>query len=436
MTPKRFLLFIGTIIALASCQKEADVSPASGTFIRYFGSENNNDAVLAIESDNGYMLLSNVEIPWSTTSTQRKLRLTKVDVNGEYLWERTFPEFVNDEIESEGMRGASVSYLPGSGYIVVGDWIKGNTTELLVLRTDLEGNLTDSVTISRTDIADAFGDYSTANLSGRAIIQADENGQPSIIALGKVNNALNDMIVVSLRSADLSMQWNRKYRGNARNEVVNRMFAINSQLFWSATVGVGSDKRDVRIVEAPMNAESTVQADPNLVTGTISESATDFCRTISGWAIIGTSDAFGDNDIFLLRTTTNGIETYKRYNVAYNNIDVSVGAPELDTDNYPTNEGIDNPKLNDEGKSITTDNDGNLLLAGTLETSTNGKEIFLMKLNAVTNQGMWRKTFGGGDTDEAASVRALRDGYLLFGTTHFGRSRKLVLMKLNQNGEL
>jgi hypothetical protein len=58
---KKIVLFGMLVIAL-SCKTESEVEPATGTFIRYFGSEKNHTAVLALEADNGFTLLSNVEV--------------------------------------------------------------------------------------------------------------------------------------------------------------------------------------------------------------------------------------------------------------------------------------------------------------------------------------------------------------------------------------
>jgi hypothetical protein len=437
----KYIFFISLVTALlGACQKESDVNPATGTFIRYFGSENNNDAVLAIEAGDGYILLSNVEIQISATKVQSKLKITKTDFNGQLIWDRYYPEFSVDENDDEGMKGASIAYLPETGYLIVGDWIKEGKTELLLLKTNLRGVLTDSITISGADINDSQTNYESASISGRAVVEVEQNSTKYFVALAEITNSPYDMFVGQFTSSDLSMGWNRKYRGNASNEIVNRLISSNDHLFWSATVTATFEKpdqtteqqRDVRIVEAPLNSESTVSGDPTIVTDK-NEVARDFCKTVGGWAVIGSTNYNGDGDIYLLRTTTSGVKLYERKNVAYNSEDAN---RDFDLDPYAANNGLDDPDLNDEGKSITLAKDGNLILLGTVETPADQQEIFLMKIDATTNQPIWRKTYGGADRDEGASVRSVDDGYLVFGTVYFGRSRKLVLMKLDGDGNL
>jgi hypothetical protein len=412
---KRILLYILVGLVMA-CNKESDVDPATGTFIRYFGSENNNDAVLAIEAADGFVLLSNIEIQLSATEVVNKVKFTKTNTNGDYVSEAIYPDISNNEV---GMKGASLIPI-SSGYLIVGEWIKGNTTELLLIRTNDSGALQDSVTISGKDIDPEK--YANASLSGRAVIASDDFS--SYVVLAEIKNSPDDMFVAQIDATNLTMTWNRKYQGNASNEVVNRLFSDNNRLFWSATVNTTADQTDIRIVEAPMNSESPISADPVLVIPGSNEEAKDFCRMIGGWAVIGSTNVSGNADIYLLRTSTSGAYISQQMNLAYGD--------------DPINQTITDPELNDEGNSITIALDGNLVLLGTVETPNNQKELFLMKINAATNKGMWRRTYGGGDDEVGASVRALSDGsYLVFGTTYFGpRSKKLMLMKLKANGDL
>src|SRR5688500_18415106 len=86
------LLLISFIAVFYACDTENDVDPASRSFLRYCGSENNHTAVLALEANEGYTLLSNLDIQTDQTFTN-KIKLSRTDLNGNLLWEKSYPAF-------------------------------------------------------------------------------------------------------------------------------------------------------------------------------------------------------------------------------------------------------------------------------------------------------------------------------------------------------
>lgn len=410
-----FLLLIWVLII--GCKTEADVEPASGTFLRYFGSENNQYAILAMEAGNGYSLLSNIEIQKGATEVDFKIRLTHTDQHGNFLWEKSFPAFVKDENEEGSARGFSFIQLANSGYLIVGDWIKSNgTSELLLLRTDSEGNMQDSVTISAKEALPALP--ATASLLGKAVIETiDENGAPLFVALAQIekNGSTNsDMLVAQINIEDLSIGWVRGY-GAGASSLINKLYTnVNKNLFWAGSVG--TVQHDVRLIEAPANSESTIIGTP-LVTS-VDEFATDFCPTAGGWAFTGSTNKSGNENIYLLKVTSDSRIVYEQ------EITPVIGS-EID------------PELNDRGSSICQGIDGGLMILGTIETEASLRDLFLVRVDGLSGSPIWKKKFGGANNEEGASVRITSDShYLIFGTVTFGRSRKLMLLKVDRNGEM
>lgn len=402
---KRILPYILLTIVAVRCKTESDVEPSSGSFIRYFGSENNLDAKLALEDESGYVLLGNVEIQ-EGAAFNYKIRMIHTDRNGNLQWQTNYPAFSPDEVAS--MTGASFIPLANSGYLITGDRINADgTTDLLLLRTDLNGNMQDSVTISGTDIA-----LPGASLHGQAVIQLEDSNGPYFVALARIQNGNGkDMFVARFSAQDLSIQWKRQY-GAGSSSLINKLYTNPTKnLFWAGSV-TSSGHSDVRLVEAPKDSESAIIGDP-IVSPTVDENALDFCQAVGGWAITGSSNVNGNEDIYLLKVSNNSEKLYEKV------IEFDGGR-------------------NDKGNSICPGADGGLVILGTVGSEKTQQDLYLTKRNSIDGEKIWDVTYGSEDREEGASVRTTSDGsYLVFGTIYFGdRVRKLMLMKVKQNGQL
>lgn len=405
-------------VSIIGCKTERDVGPAAGTFLRYFGSENNQDAVLAMEAGNGYSLLSNVVIQKGATDVDYKIRLTHTDQNGNFAWEKTFPAFVKNENEAGSARGFSFIQLANSGYLIVGEWIKPDgTSKLLLVRTDPEGNMQDSVTISA---GFAIPSLSGASLEGRAVIETSENNEPYYVVLARISGGpssiTNDMLIARINSSDLSLGWRRGY-GAGTSSVINKLYKNNNKnLLWAGSIVRSANQRDVRLIEVPTDSESPVIGNPRVTTD--DENAIDFTPTAGGWAITGSTNKSGNDNIYLLKISGNSQFIYEQ--------EIS-----------PVLDGETDPQLNDRGNSICQGIDGGLMILGTVETESSLQDLFLVKIEGLSGTPMWRKRIGGLDKEEGASIRTTADNhYLVFATISFSRSRKLMLLKLNRNGEM
>lgn len=403
---KKILSLILLAIVAVCCKTESDVEPNAGSFIRYFGSENNVDAKLALEAGGGYALLGNVEIQDGAVFNY-KIRLIHTDKNGNLEWQVNYPAFNPNGDEVGSMSGASFIHLANSGYLIAGDRINADgSTDLLLLRTDLNGNMQDSVTISGTDIA-----LPGASLHGHAVMQLEDSNGPYFVALGSIEDGAgdNDMFVGRFSAQDLSLEWKREY-GAGSSTLTNRIYTNTSQnLFWAGSVFT-SGHHDIRLVEAPKNSQSPVIGDP-IVSPTVDEVASDFCQTVGGWAITGSSNVNGDEDIYILKVSNHAEVLFQTV--------------------------IEIKGSNDKGNSICPGADGGLAILGTVASVATQQDLFLTKINAINGEKEWELKYGGADNETGASVRTTSDGsYLVFGTTSFGRARKLMLMKVNQNGQL
>jgi hypothetical protein len=178
---------------------------------------------------------------------------------------------------------------------------------------------------------------------------------------------------------------------------------------------------DSRLVRVEENRENTIDGD-QFGLPDYNESVSDITESLSGFALIGTKKSItgGDENIFVTRLRDNG---------------EILGQKEFD---FTTNDPLNEPGLNDQGNSISLTTDGGFILLGTVESGSVGngrKDYWLVKINAI-GEVQWKTNYGGPDDEEGASVRQTSDGYLIFGTTNFGNLKKLMLMKVDRNGEL
>jgi hypothetical protein len=401
----RKLLPILLCIIVFACKTESDVTPAEGTFIRYFGSENNHTAVLAMEVDNGYTLLSNLDIQIDLIFTN-KIQLTRTDPNGNLLWEKSYPAF-EQTLKTVSLKASSFIPLANSGYLIVGDSIKANgSTDLLLLFLDPEGAVQKMATISLENLP-----TSTKSLHGRAVIQ-DSDG--NYLILGKIEgDGTNDMYVAKYSSQTLQPMWERKY-GAGTSSLINRLYLDSNNLLWAGSV-LTSDKYDVRIVRAAENSQLPSKGSP-LTTPDIDEHANDFCEAFGGWFITGSTNKDVDDDIYYAKVSSNLEKIFSG--------------------------SIRMTGATDEGNSICQASDGSIIILGTVESGTNQKDLFITKIDAngvLTDDGnpIWGFNYGGSDDQVGASVRELSDkSFLIFGTTSFGRVKKLILMKVTKDGTL
>lgn len=389
-------LFPIFFLAFAACKTEREVQPAKGPFIRYFGSEYNYTAVLALESQHGFALLANMDIQSSVIGQfDKKIKFFKTDADGNLLWEKSYPAFG----ESGSMSAASFLSLEDEGYIIIGDRINNDgSTSMQLLRIDTEGSVQITKTLS----------VASASLHGHAVMK-DVTGD--FIVLGSITgNSPYNVYLAKVKSGDLSLEWEKKYP--SQGTLMNRLYtSVSQNILWGSSVATSSGNNDVRLIHAPQNSETFLAG--NLIGNpSLNENALDFCQIVGGYAITGVINEGADDNIYLARVT-NQFEPVFTTKFDFN-------------------------ARNDKGVSICPATDGGLVILGTVESETDQEDLYLVKTDGFGNL-IWHYNYGGTDNQQAASVRPLQDGsYLLFGTTYFTSPgvRKLILMKVNRDGKL
>lgn len=398
------ILFFLIILSIYGCKTEEDATPANeNTFVRYLGTEDHNDAVLALETSEGFSLLSNAESENETSQRIQKIKFIQTDKYGHIIRERNYPE----NGEHNWMASSFIEINAGEanpGYLIIGERIKSNdNSDLLLIQIN---NLGDTV---QTAILPA--PTSSVSLHGRAIVKDPLDG--NYIVLGNITSdpapATDDMHVYKVNQSDLSVMWSGKY-GAGLSSTINRIYYYNNNqnLLWGGSVlNSFSNKNDVRLVQVPVETEVPITGGP-IGDPDFDEDAIDFCESFGGWAFTGSTNQNATQGIFVMKVTS--------------------GSQTIFSSSLEGTKGV----------SISPTADGGLVVLGetSIDIVNKGEDLTIAKLNA-SGLKLWQYNYGGADRQEAASIRQTSDGsYLVFATTYFVNERKLMLMKVNANGKL
>jgi hypothetical protein len=437
-------LILILLLFVVACQSEENADLANeGTFLRYFGSQYSHLPQQVIETDDGYLILNNIQIGTDNQSVFfYKIKLIKTDLYGNLVWEQVYPKFPADsELDQPGanvysLRGFMMIQ-QGDNYAIVGEELSnqslsnpGSTSlaNLALLLVNKDGvplkngvaiaendaqMFTPHESVSGAELATETGNPELENVSltGKGVAL---NGNGNFIVLASVDNySTNKMMVTEISSTDLTRAWQRFY-GDGIGVVARKIFVNTQQkLVWG-----GSTESEMRLFTYNQNDQQAISVKPDQP-NTSTEIASDVCEVkggFSGYALIGTSTTDTDNDMYVVKFSP--AETAPLFS---KNLDFANG--------------------NDEGKAIEGTSDGGLVLLGngaSVNTTGNGgTDLFIARLNTAGEE-VWVKNYGGSQDEEGACVIQTKDGgYLVLGSSEFGIDfRKVMLLKLDAKGDL
>ncbi len=312
----------------------------------YGGTGNDYAKCVKQTSDGGYIILGYTN---SFGVGLNDVYLIKTDVNGLEEWNRTFGGVGNDF-------GYSVQQTSDGGYIITGYTTSfgSGSSDVYLIKTDGNGV---------EEWNNTFG--GTAVDRGYSVEQTLDGGY---IITGYTTSFGTGSSDIYLIKTDMngSPQWNKNFGGGAD---IERGYSVQQTLDggYIVTGNVKTVDWDIYLLKTDSNGIEDWNQ-------TFGSSGYDEARSIDitidgGYIIAGTTTStIGDNDVYLLKTDSNGLEEW----------DQTFGG-----------------SSNDLGYSVNQTSDGGYIIAGYTNSFGNGgNDIYLIKTNLITTLNVTESSCG------------------------------------------
>lgn len=394
---KNIFYIIGFVIFIG-CKSIDSIEPnQTETFLKIYGETNNTAARDLLVEDDGYLILMSHD----TVSI-----LLKTDLNGNSVWANSYSNFI----------GNGLAKIDG-GYILIGDSINTEatpTTTMKLIKTDLSGNLENSVSLS----------------TGTALVglAATVASTGDIVALGRqvYTSDVYETTVLMGYSSDLQETWQSYKEYGAVNTLESPYHSIYENPDGSitlATVSVNTQVAFHGITTYPDN-ESPI-AVPKLLEGAAIVNTTlakgGLVQTPVGYALTQVVNVNGEDKI--------GVSLFDQ--TVFNNYFIDTLS--FDAGNYIP--------------IAMTNTPNGLLIAGQTDQYKDGadgtrsdKDLFIAEVgyDGKPRTSSMYNTFGGLSDESPVKIRNAPDGgYLILGDLENTKGAvQVFLLKVNSKGDL
>lgn len=207
----------------------------------------------------------------------------------------------------------------------------------------------------------------------------------------------------------------------------------NGKIVWSTALAIDQGGFNASYVSVPVAQEGSTFVNFSVIGQTTSQ------LFVPGDISAAKNAAFGYGVTGRYSSETNGSKSnlfFLRTNGSGNIIPGSI----KHFDGRSGIEPLTNPNestVQDGGETITSTNDGGFIIAGYTELiSGHGKDIWLIKINALGDPE-WQKTLGGSGDQVPSAIRQLSSGEILIcGTNTVGGFSSMFLIKTDSKGEI
>jgi hypothetical protein len=432
-------LFIVSIVLGCSNLEDADPSERK-TFIKFFNGAYTTSATSVEPIPGGYVILGNMQV----NNTDFVTVIIETDENGNQVGNpHTFPGGTGKAIKPFFNATGQVT-----GYVVVGDRIQidpfaeqaANTeiASMRVLRLNATLDYPPVKTYIRADNTPLSAEHPVKqDFFGQALtITSDDK----VFVLGVVKDGVvgqqaapQKTVLMQLNSAADSV-WSIVYDISDRTYQNSKSLIYhNGKIVWSTALAIDQGGFNASYVSVPVAQEGSTFVNFSVIGQTTSQ------LFVPGDISAAKNAAFGYGVTGRYSAETNGSKSnlfFLRTNGSGNIIPGSVRY-------FDGRSGIDplaNPNesaVQDGGETITSTNDGGFILAGYTELiSGHGKDIWLIKIDAL-GEPVWQKTLGGSGDQVPSAIRQLPSGEILIcGTNTVGGFSSIFLIKTDSKGEI
>ncbi len=414
------------LLVTVACHDAEDAKPmARTTFARFYESAVSQKGVAARPFEDGYIVLGSRVTADDTTGL-----ILRTGARGEVLWTSELHGIIPKSLQ-----------IGQDGFYIFGDSIHVNPEA-----EDLDDLIVYSALLYKVGFNGrpgkklAISDRAAANKIDYKANAIAINDQQEIIALGTFREAglgkTQRPFIASLTTSGFDTLWSKTYNIIDRDYVNAKSVhcAAGGYVIWASAILKEQQAFEHTYLSIPVVKESSVfensdvfgaTTDQRLMAGDIQPASTpEF-----GYGIIGTySSPGGDNsNVFFGRVTTGGnfIAGSQRYFDG-----------QLSAGNNPV--GAQESSSEDTGDVLCSTSDGGYVLAGTMATTpvrgNGGRDIFLIKVDAMGNM-LWNQVIGGSGDESVTSIVETDDGGLLLcGSKDASGLPAIFLIKTNPQG--
>lgn len=439
---RKVLLPLFILGLVFGCSNLEDAEPSKRkTFIKFFNGAYTLTATSVESIPGGYVVLGNMQVNDTLVVTV----VIETDENGNQIGEpHRFPGGTGKAIKPIISGTGAVD-----GYVIVGDSIKidplaeqAANTEIASLRVlQLNANLDyppvntffrsdkDEIDENHPVKQDFFGQALTISDDGKVFVLGTfkegvvgQQAAPQKFLLMQLNNSADPVW-----SVEYDM-YGRTYQ-NSKSLIYH-----NGKIIWATALAVDQGGFNKSYISIPVAEEQSTLASFELI-----GQNTDQLFLPGDITATGKNPAFGFGVTGRYSIETNGSKSNLFFFRVKSNREIDYesliffdgrsGITPLENENESA--------VQDGGETITATEDGGFVIAGYTEISSgNGKDLWLIKLDAFGHP-QWQKTMGGSGDQVPCTIRELPSGELLIcGTNTVGGFSSIFLIKTDNKGDI
>ena len=430
-----FVTVLLTLLLSCTRFEEAEMTERQ-TFVHFYSSAADYvGSVAELDTDGGYILSGEVSKDDGSTDAL----IIKTDSRGRKVWEKVIPKSVIKAIKPWE-----------NGYIIAGDSIQANpqSTEVhelinsyaRLMLLDQEGNtianrITTATVTRRQNNEDVV---LNVDFHGQAVT-LDASGNIIMLGSYRVPGQNESSFVSACNPANIrNYTWYISYESLEHDYINCNSIHVtpSSTIAWASKMHTPQQGVSRDFVSIPHVSPNSAPINHTLFGATDSRnhSVEDMQKSPVGYCAVGTySETNGLNaNIYFIRidANLNIVEGSERY----------IDGEELLLNNRMLDKSEQTNSISqDEGLALTATSDGFVLAGAITSTPTvgnGGKDILLVKLDAMGNL-LWKRTMGGTGDETITSIRETSDkGLLMFGTNTINGLSSMMLIKTDENGEI
>lgn len=343
---KKLILILSAIASFW----QAETAAGQATFQKTFGSgtaysiDKTNDGNLIITGDPMFLL--------------------KMDPNGNMLWHSSY------SVSANTITGSSVKQTTDGGFIIAGTLNSGTpTSKVALVKTDASGNPLWSKS------------YGGASFESGSQVKQTLDGGYVVVGSTKSFGIQFDDIYIIKTDGNGNLQWSKNIHHNVGDGVdVGNSIAQLSDSSYVVCGRVGNtltSSNDAGLIK--LNKNGSLQW-AKYYGGSGDDGGNSVVPTLDGgYAMTGYTESYGagGSDVFLVKTTSNGI---LQWNVSFGGT------------NY------------EYGQSIIQSTDGHFIVGGVTQSFGGGMIDYYLNKFDPSGIFVWTKTFGGSGSDWAYSI--------------------------------